>query len=587
MAGGFPEQESSVTRDARTSASNQSSAADPSGILASIGLVPYDWRIDTDTLSWGANAAEVLQVGDLTQIATGRGYAGYLDPNNTSTRYDAVMQTGGQDAGGGVPYQTEYCLKTGRDGATKLWVEDNGRWFAGPDGRPARAHGVVRAITERHDNEQRLAYLSRFDGLTGEMNRNALTEALQVSLDEAVKYRGSCGFMLIAVDNLARINESYGFGIADEVIASVGRRLRSRMRGADKLGRFSSNKFGVVLNTCTPGDLKLAADRFLAAVREDVVQTANGPVAATITVGGVAAPRHARTVPEIIAHAQESLDAAKAKRRGSFVAYRPNVERDAARKENARATDKIVTALNERRILIAFEPVVSTTTREPAFYECLMRIRRADGSIVPASAVIPIAEQLGLVRLIDHRVLELVTAELAAVPSLKASVNVSPDSITDPDWWSALGAQLRARPGVAQRMILEITETAAIQNIDETAGFVTRAKDLGCRIAIDDFGAGYTSFRNLRRLGVDMIKIDGAFVQNLPRSPDDRAFVRTLVDLGRSLGLQTVAEWVQGEDAAVVLTDWGCDFLQGDLIGRASLEKPWEKAAQSLASAAR
>ena len=154
-------------------------------------------------------------------------------------------------------------------------------------------------------------------------------------------------------------------------------------------------------------------------------------------------------------------------------------------------------------------------------------------------------------------------------------MNVSPDSITDPDWWSALGAQLRAKPGVAQRMIIEITETAAIQNIDETAGFVTRAKDLGCRIAIDDFGAGYTSFRNLRRLGVDIIKIDGAFVQNLPRSEDDRAFVRTLIDLGRSLGLKTVAEWVQNEDAAAVLTEWGCDYLQGDLIGRASLDKPW------------
>ena len=98
-------------------------------------------------------------------------------------------------------------------------------------------------------------------------------------------------------------------------------------------------------------------------------------------------------------------------------------------------------------------------------------------------------------------------------------------------------------------MTLEITETTAIQNIDETAGFVSRAKDLGCRIAIDDFGAGYTSFRNLRRLGVDMIKIDGAFVQNLPRSQDDRAFVRTLIDLGRSLGLTTVAEWVQDEQA--------------------------------------
>jgi EAL domain-containing protein (putative c-di-GMP-specific phosphodiesterase class I) len=356
------------------------------------------------------------------------------------------------------------------------------------------------------------------------------------------------------------------------------------MRGGDMLGRFSSNKFGVVLKTCTPDDLLAAADRFLAAVREDVVQTAHGPVAASVTIGGVAAPRHARTVDEVIAHAQESLDSAKAKRLGSFVAYRPTAEREAARRENVQATDKIITALNERRIQVAFEPIVETVSRKPAFYECLMRILRADGTVVPAAAVIPIAEQLGLVRLIDHRVIELVTAELATTPALRASLNVSPDSLLDPDWWSALHAQLRAHPGVAERMTLEITETAAIQNIDETAGFVNRAKDLGCRIAIDDFGAGYTSFRNLRRLGVDMIKIDGAFVQNLPRSEDDRVFVRTLVDLGRSLGLTTVAEWVQDEGGAEVLKDWGCDYLQGALIGRASLQRPWEP--KPVASAA-
>lgn len=548
---------------------------DPNRILSSIGLVPYDWRIDTDAIAWGANAAEVLQVRDINAVASGRAYAALLAPDNTTSRYDAVTQTGGRDFGNGVPYQAEYCLLGGPDGTARLWVEDNGRWFAGPDGRPARAHGVIRVINERHDHQERLAYLSRFDKLTGELNRNTLTETLTATLDEAIKFRGSCGFMLIAVDNLARINEAYGFGVADEVIASIGRRIRSKMRGGDILGRFSSNKFGVVLKTCTPDDLTAAAERFLAAVREDVVQTEHGPVATTITIGAVAAPRHARTVDEILAHAQESLDAAKAKRRGSFLAYRPNVEREAVRKENVRATDKIIAALNERRILLAFEPIVETISRKPAFYECLMRIRRSDGTIVPASAVIPVAEQLGLVRLIDHRVIELATAELASAPTLRASLNVSPDSIIDPDWWSALGAQLRANPGVAQRMTLEITETAAIQNLDETAGFVSRAKDLGCRIAIDDFGAGYTSFRNLRRLGVDMIKIDGAFVQNLPRSEDDRVFVRTLVDLGRSLGLTTVAEWVQDEEGAAVLAEWGCDYLQGALIGRASLDRPW------------
>ena len=575
-----------MTRDARPSAQSATTrGAEPNGILASIGLVPYDWRIDTDALTWGANAAEVLQVRDATRIGTGRAYAAFLDPKNASTRYDAVMDASGRDYGAGVPYQAEYCLLTGPDGATPLWVEDNGRWFAGADGRPARAHGVVRAVTERHQNEQQLAYLSRFDRLTGEMNRNALTETLTTTLEEALKYRGSCGFMMIAVDNLARINESYGFGVADEVIAAVGRRLRSRMRAGDMLGRFSSNKFGVVLKNCTPDDLTMAADRFLTAVREDVVQTANGPVAATITIGGVAAPRHARTVAEILAHAQESLDTAKAKRRGTFVPYRPNVELEALRQENVRATDKIITALNERRILLAFEPVVTTSGRLTAFHECLMRIRGTDGSVVAATAVVPVAEQLGLVRLIDHRVIELVVSELLATPDIiRVSVNVSPDSISDPDWWLAFSARLRARPGVAQRMILEITETAAIHNIDETAGFVTRAKDLGCRIAIDDFGAGYTSFRNLRRLGVDMIKIDGAFVQNLTRSEDDRAFVQTMIGLGRSLGLETVAEWVQDEETAAMLAGWGCDYLQGDLIGRAAIERPWGSSAPEAAA---
>jgi hypothetical protein len=197
-----------VTRDVRTAPDQGARPGDPSAILSSIGLVPYDWRIDSDTLIWGANAAEVLHVRDMASIATGRGYAGLLDPKNVSTRYDAVMQTAGRDSGAGIPYQTEYCLQTGSDAATRLWVEDNGRWFAGPDGRPARAHGVVRVVNERHDHVQRLSYLSRFDGLTGEMNRNALTDTLASALDEALKFRGSCGFMLIAVDNLARINEA-------------------------------------------------------------------------------------------------------------------------------------------------------------------------------------------------------------------------------------------------------------------------------------------------------------------------------------------------------------------------------------------
>src|SRR5262249_40540402 len=150
-------------------------------------------------------------------------------------------------------------------------------------------------------------------------------------------------------------------------------------------------------------------------------------------------------------------------------------------------------------------------------------------------------ERIGLIRMLDHRMLELAVNELAVAPDLHASVNVSPSSAIDPNWWLGLGAMLRANRGAAERLILEITETAAIQDLDDARGFVSRVKDLGCRIAIDDFGAGNTSFRNLRKLGVDIVKIDGAFVQNMMKSTDDSAFVQTLVDLSHRLGLKTVA----------------------------------------------
>jgi len=134
---------------------------------------------------------------------------------------------------------------------------------------------------------------------------------------------------------------------------------------------------------------------------------------------------------------------------------------------------------------------------------------------------------------------------------------------------------LRSHQGAAERITVEITESAAIHDIDETRGFVARVKDLGCRIAIDDFGAGYTSFRNLRKLGVDVVKIDGAFVQHIMRSEDDRAFVHTLIDLAKRLKLATVAEWVQDDEAARLLQEWGCDYLQGAYVGLATTERPW------------
>jgi diguanylate cyclase (GGDEF)-like protein len=568
-----------IDPNAVNSSCRPGAAIDAGKILASVGEVAYDWHIDSDVLLWSANAAEVLLLPDLGAVATGGGFARLLEADNAQARFDAIMHSSKRDEGHGVGYQIQYCVRPDPAAETRLWVEDTGRWFAGPQGRPARALGVLRVITERYEHELRLHYLARCDGLTGELNRHHLSQVLEDTIEETLRFRSSCGFLLVAVDNLGRINESYGFDIADEVIAAVAKRLRSRMRGKDALGRYSGNKFGLVLRNCTPDDMATAAERMLTGVRDEMVPTSAGPIAVTVTIGGVTAPRHARSLDEVLARAQESLDTAKARRRGSFEAYRPNIEREALRRENVRATDEIVAALNERRIFLAYETVVSAVDRRPAFYECLMRIRRADHTLVVASDILPVAERLGLVRLLDFRVLELVIDEMIAASSLQASFNVSPASTADPDWWAGLGSLLRAHPGVAGRLTVEITESAAIQDIDETRGFVARVKDLGCRIAIDDFGAGYTSFRNLRKLGVDVVKIDGAFVQHMTRSEDDRVFVRTLIDLAKRLNLKTVAEWVQSEDAARMLLDWGCDYLQGALVGLATTERPWIESA--------
>ena len=548
---------------------------DAAQILRSIGDVAYDWHIASDALWWGDNAADVLLIGDRSVIASGAGFAKFLDADNTQARFDAVTKSGKRDNGHGVAYQIQYCIRPDPASDTRLWVEDNGRWFAGADGNPVRAHGLVRVITERYEHERKLTYLARCDGLTGELNRHHLTAVLEDTIDDAIRFRSSCGFLLVAIDNLTRLNESYGFDIADQVIGTVAKRLRSRMRGKDTLGRYSGNKFGLVLRDCTPDDMAIAAERMLTGIREEMVPTSSGPIAVTVTIAGITAPRHARSVAEVLARVQDTLDTAKSRRRGSYLAFRPNIEREALRRENIRATDEIVAALNERRIFLAYETVVAAADRKASFYECLMRIRRADGSLIAANDIIPVAERLGLVRLLDHRVLELVIDEMAAAPDLRASFNVSTASTTDPDWWAGLNSLLRAQSGVAERLIVEITESAAIQDLDETRGFVTRVKDLGCRIAIDDFGAGYTSFRNLRKLGVDIVKIDGAFVHDMMRSDDDRAFVRTLIDLAKRLKLVTVAEWVQNEDVAKTLQSWGCDYLQGALIGLATPERPW------------
>ena len=544
-----------------------------SEILASLGQAVFVWDIASDAITWGEQAAAIFPGIPAERLATGAEFARLIEPSQ-SLRSAALGQSSAVHGADGTPYRVEYGVRMSASDPV-VWVEETGRWFAGPDGRPVRATGIIRVNNERHARDEELTRLAQLDPLTGELNRTHLIAALAEAIEETTRFRSSAAFMLVGIDHLARVNDAFGFDVADAVILDVAKRIRARLRGGDVLGRFSGNKFGLVLKNCTVDDMNVAAERFLAGVRDEVVPTRSGPVSVTVSIGAVALPRYARNTDEAINRAHETLDAAKRRRAGSFAAWRPNAERDAQRRVNIRVTDEIVTALNERRIVLAYEPVVKAAARDGAFYECLVRMHQGDGEVLHAPDIVPVAERLGLIRLVDHRVLELVVAELAASPDVRLSLNISPETTMDPDWWAGIESLMRAHPGVGERLIVEITETVAIQDIDDVRAFVSRLKNFGSRIAIDDFGAGYTSFRNLRKLGVDIVKIDGAFVQNIVHSADDRAFVQTLIDLARRLNIETVAEWVQDEDAASMLRDWGCDYIQGRLIGLASADRPW------------
>ncbi len=536
-------------------------------ILESLGHAAFEWDITTDAIVWSDQAATVFGDMPAAALATGAELSKLIETVGP-TRAETVFSANS------APYRIEYGIRAS-SAAPLVWIEETGRCLTGHDGKPTRVQGIVRVNCDRRARDEELIKLARHDPLTGELNRTHLIAALGEAIDEAIRFRTSFAFMLVGIDHLARINDAFGFDVADEVICQAAGRIRTRLRGGDVLGRFSGNKFGLILKNCSVDDTGIAAERFLAGIRDEVMPTKSGPVSVTASIGAVSVPRYARSIDEALNRTQETLDAAKSRRHGSYAMWRPNVERDAQRRVNIRVTDEIVTALNERRIMTAFEPVMNAVTRQPAFYECLVRMEQVDGQLLLAPDVVPVAEKLGLIRLVDHRVLELVVAQLADNPNVELSLNISPDTTMDPDWWASIESMMSAHPGVGERLIVEITETVAIQDINDVRGFVTRLKNFGSRIAIDDFGAGYTSFRNLRKLGVDIIKIDGAVVQNMARSADDRAFVQSLIDLARRLGIKTVAEWVQDEESATMLRDWGCDYIQGRLTGLASSHRPW------------
>lgn len=527
---------------------------DPRRILVAVGEIVYDWDLASDAIVWGSSAAEVFQLESLAPLASGRSYALACDAGDGPTRHEAVLCEDTRDCGSGVPFRLVYQLRL-PDGRT-LPVEDTGRWYADAGGRAALAHGVLR-IGRSIEAAPTASLRERSD----------LLERLGREVAASLRARRSLGLLLFSIGDLDRFNEDLGLDGADRVIDEVLRRTRGIMRRRDFLVRCAGNRFALGLPSCAAGQAEAAAERLAHIVEATPIATAQGPVIAGLHVGAAIAPQHALDAARLLRQAEEALSIARRGAGSRFVMHDPSAPMAGGRRASDAPRLDIIDALNARRVGFALQPVLDASTRVPVFHEALLRVRDPDGRVVGARELLPGVERSGLAPLVDTRMLELALDHLAAHPDERLSINVSPLTIAAPAWLGMLSAHLGARPGVAPRLIIEVPETAALDRDGAIRARLAAMKALGVAVALDDFGSGHASLKQLRDLPIDLLKIDGAFVQNLARSADDRFLVRALVELAHHLGVKTVAEWVEDEAAARLLAEWGVDCLQGDHCG--------------------
>lgn len=539
------------------------------GILAASGSVAYEWDMATDVITWFDGAPEAFGIPSHNAIATGDRFKSLICHEDHAFR----QQTLSLIYRGSESYELEYRVRCA--GGEHKWFQDQGAAEVSSTGQLIKLRGVLRPLTDRKKNSGRLDFLANYDALTGQYNRNRLRESIDHALQYSKRYEVEGALLAIGIDKMTLVNQAFGHEVADSVILAIGDRLDRCLRASDVVGRISGDKFGAVLVNCPESELRIAADKILDVARNTIVETPSGPIHVTVSIGAVNFPTNAKTAADALAKADIALREAKQLGRDCFAIYDCTEEQQQNNRDSMIVAERVQRATREKRLRFAYQPVVGAHSHEISHYECLLRMIEIDGTVTTAARFMPAVEDLGMIRPIDRMVLEAGIQELSDNPTANLALNVSGLTTTDRAWMRGAVSMLRDNQDVAGRLMIEITETAGLEDVDACARFVATLRDLGCKVALDDFGAGYTSFRHLKQLAVNMVKIDGSFVHNIAENPDNLVFVRTLIDLARNFNLETVAEGVETDEDARILTEEGVDFLQGYAFGRPELDVVW------------
>jgi EAL domain-containing protein (putative c-di-GMP-specific phosphodiesterase class I)/GGDEF domain-containing protein len=380
--------------------------------------------------------------------------------------------------------------------------------------------------------------------------------------------------MLISITNLSMIINAYGHDTSEIVMHDLIKMIQAMLAEGDTIQRLQRDQIGIILARRDQEDVAGIANRINNTIQNfgrDSFATASLHIIGTI--GSVNFPGESASANDALDKVYVAVCSSQSSPHRTFEMIQR--EADHSRQQMGLA-NYLLKAYKEKRLRLAYQPVIESKTGQTSHYEALLRLVNQAGKISSAGALIPVAERMGLIDIIDTMVMEMVVEELRHDPHVKLAFNVSNLTTENPAWLDAIHEATKDDAGITSRLIVEITETAVHRDLRRTAFFVASLQSMGCSVALDDFGSGYTSFRQLKALSVDMVKIDGVFIKDIAQNSDNQFFVKTLLDFANGFGLATVAEFVENGEIAKILMGMGVNMLQGYYFGKPENHRKWK-----------
>jgi diguanylate cyclase (GGDEF)-like protein/PAS domain S-box-containing protein len=454
-------------------------------------------------------------------------------------------------------------------------------------GRDGKISGVVLILRDVSDERQyaaKLSYQATHDSLTGLINRAEFENRLKVALQSAAKLGRHHAVLYLDLDQFKVVNDTCGHAAGDLLMRQISGLLQKRLREGDTLARLGGDEFGVLLENCAPDHALRISEELLQTTRDLHFVWEARSFNVSVSVGLVNIDDGLYTLADVLSAADAACYMAKDKGRNRVQVYRRGDSELSQRHGEMEWVARIQKALEEDRFVLYSQdivPVDSKKNKGGRHCELLVRMLDEDGELVPPMAFIPAAERFGLMPSIDRWVLHNALATMTRVLATqggegldKCAINLSGATIGDDTFLDYVREQLNRFDVPRDLICFEVTETAAIANLDRASHFIEEMKKLGCSFSLDDFGSGMSSFGYLKHLPVDYLKIDGVFVKDLVGDPIDRAMVEAINNVGHVMGKQTIAEFVDSGQVMKELRKIGVDFAQGYWLGEPRVFEP-------------